>query len=253
MLEGLLVHTGARTEFEPYTDPAQTGERVDLRDLLSFTIDPETAKDFDDAISVRGERRRLPRRGSTSRTSRRTSQAGIAARPRRGRARLHDVRARTGGVDAAAAARRTTVAACARTRTGCASPSRLPPSGEPLFYRSVIRSRARLTYAQAERREAEPDVAAALERTDRLTAAHPRQALRPWRAQDREPRGQLRVRRPRQRRACLEGVGADRPSAGRRADDRGERGRRAAALVPPARNALPRRTSGPIRRRSSCC
>src|SRR5439155_3345954 len=47
----------------------------------------------------------------------------------------------------------------------------LPPDGEPRFYRSVIRSRARLTYPQAERREAEPDVAAALELTDRLTAA----------------------------------------------------------------------------------
>ena len=29
--------------------------RVDLRDLLAFTIDPETAKDFDDAISVQEE------------------------------------------------------------------------------------------------------------------------------------------------------------------------------------------------------
>ena len=55
VLEGLLVHTGARTEFEPYSEPPQTGERVDLRELLSFTIDPETAKDFDDAISVEEE------------------------------------------------------------------------------------------------------------------------------------------------------------------------------------------------------
>src|SRR5262249_44856260 len=30
----------------------------------------------------------------------------------------------------------------------------LPPGGEPLFYRSVIRSDARLTYGEAERREA---------------------------------------------------------------------------------------------------
>ena len=47
----------------------------------------------------------------------------------------------------------------------------LPPSGEPSFYRSIIRSRARLTYGQAERRDAEPDVVRALELTDRLTAA----------------------------------------------------------------------------------
>jgi ribonuclease R len=46
----------------------------------------------------------------------------------------------------------------------------LPPDGEPLFYRSVIRSRARLTYGQAERREAEPDVVAALGLADELAA-----------------------------------------------------------------------------------
>src|SRR5205085_5836526 len=47
----------------------------------------------------------------------------------------------------------------------------LPPAGEPLSYRSVIRSRARLTYGQAERREAEPEVAAALELAEELTSA----------------------------------------------------------------------------------
>src|SRR5204862_5452098 len=46
----------------------------------------------------------------------------------------------------------------------------LPPAGEPLFYRSVICSRARLTYGEAERREAEPDVAAALGLAEELTA-----------------------------------------------------------------------------------
>ena len=46
----------------------------------------------------------------------------------------------------------------------------MPPNGEPKFYRSIIRSRARLTYAEAERRDAEPEVVAALEVTDRLTA-----------------------------------------------------------------------------------
>ena len=56
VLEGLLVHAGARTEFEPYSEPAQdSSDRVDLRDLLTFTIDPATAKDFDDALSVQEE------------------------------------------------------------------------------------------------------------------------------------------------------------------------------------------------------
>jgi ribonuclease R len=53
VLEGLLVERGARVEFEPYDPPAISLEgRVDLRDQLAYTIDPETAKDFDDAISV---------------------------------------------------------------------------------------------------------------------------------------------------------------------------------------------------------
>ena len=59
----------------------------------------------------------------------------------------------------------------------------LPPSGEPRFYRSVIRSDARLTYAQAERREAEPG---------RRRGAR---ANRP--AHRRDPRAPLRARRAR--------------------------------------------------------
>src|SRR5438552_10174985 len=55
-LEGLLVERGVESPTEPYTPPEPTLEgRVDLRDLLAFTIDPETAKDFDDALSVRRE------------------------------------------------------------------------------------------------------------------------------------------------------------------------------------------------------
>ena len=65
VLEGLLFHTGLRgiPEREPGAaaeaaelpaDPGPPGvERVDLRGLLAFTIDPDDARDFDDAISVR--------------------------------------------------------------------------------------------------------------------------------------------------------------------------------------------------------
>ena len=56
VLEALLVEKGARVEFEPYEPPAlDTGDRVDLRDLLTYTVDPETAEDFDDALSFRRE------------------------------------------------------------------------------------------------------------------------------------------------------------------------------------------------------
>jgi len=56
VLEGLLEHEGLRGPFESYSPPAATTEgRVDLRDLVAFTIDPETAKDFDDAVSARRE------------------------------------------------------------------------------------------------------------------------------------------------------------------------------------------------------
>jgi ribonuclease R len=57
VLEALLVETGARVDFGPYSPPPVTLDgRVDLRELPTFTIDPETAKDFDDALSIDEER-----------------------------------------------------------------------------------------------------------------------------------------------------------------------------------------------------
>jgi ribonuclease R len=57
VLEGLLWHEGVRRDHAPL--PPEPGspepERVDLRDLFAFTIDPDEAKDFDDALSVRRE------------------------------------------------------------------------------------------------------------------------------------------------------------------------------------------------------
>jgi ribonuclease R len=44
----------------------------------------------------------------------------------------------------------------------------IPPAGEPAFYRSVIRSDARLTYGQAQRREAEPHILEQLGLNDAL-------------------------------------------------------------------------------------
>jgi ribonuclease R len=168
VLEGLLVHTGARSDFESYTTAEPTLEgRVDLRELTTFTIDPETAKDFDDALSVE------------------KGEGGLHAW-----VHIADVSAFVPAgspLDRGAAARAFTTYV-----PGRAAPMlppeladdrcslrpyedrltvtvEFPPSGEPRIYRSVIRSDARLTYGQAERREANPAISAALDRTDRLT------------------------------------------------------------------------------------
>ena len=169
VMEGLLVHTGARTEFEPYNPPQLSLEdRVDLRVLTTFTIDPETAKDFDDAISVKAE------------------NGGV-------RAWVHiaDVSAFVPAgspLDHGAASRAFTTYVPGRAapmlRPELADDLcslrphadrftvtvEFPPEGEPRIYRSVIRSDARLTYGEAERREAEPKIVDALELTDLLTA-----------------------------------------------------------------------------------
>ena len=170
VLEALLVERGARTDFEKLELPAETLEgRVDLRDLPTMTIDPDGAKDFDDALSFRRER------------------DGI-------RAWVHIadvswfVRAGT-ALDEGAADR-----AFSTYVPGLVAPMlppwladdacslrplqdrlcvtvEMPPAGEPLFYRSVINSNARLTYGEAERREATPQVTEQLELADEVATA----------------------------------------------------------------------------------
>lgn len=58
VLEGLLWHEGARREHAPVPPPppAEEPDRVDLRGLFACTIDPAEAKDFDDALSLQRER-----------------------------------------------------------------------------------------------------------------------------------------------------------------------------------------------------
>ena len=186
VLEALLIEKGARVAYESHDAPALiAGDRVDLRDLLTFTIDPETAKDFDDALSFRRE------------------GDGI-------RAWVHiaDVSYFVGAgtpLDHGAARR-----AFSTYVPGAVAPMlpheladdlcslrplqdrlcvtvEMPPSGEPQFYRSVIRSDARLTYGQAEAREAPPAVVEALKLNDALA--------RDWRAK-RFERGALQVQTP---------------------------------------------------------
>ncbi|HEY0415515.1 MAG TPA: ribonuclease R family protein [Gaiellaceae bacterium] len=167
VLEALLVERGARQPFEPHEPPAADVEgRVDLRGLLTYTIDPDTAKDFDDALSFRRE------------------DDGI-------RAWVHiaDVSWFVGAgtpLDRGAAQRAFSTYVPGRVapmlppdladdlcslrpyQDRLCVTVEIPPTGEPVFYRSVIRSDARLTYGQAQRREAPPEILEALALNDEL-------------------------------------------------------------------------------------
>jgi ribonuclease R len=168
VLEGLLVHTEARTGFEPYDPPEPSLEgRVDLRGLTTFTIDPETAKDFDDALSVEEEDGGLRAWVHIADVS---AFVPAGSPLDRGAAR----RAFTTYVPGRAAPMLPPELADDRCslrpyEDRLTVTVEFPPEGEPQIYRSVIRSDARLTYGQAERREVAPPIAAALDRTDRLT------------------------------------------------------------------------------------
>jgi ribonuclease R len=188
VLEALLVESGARQSFEPHDVPAPPNDgRVDLRDELAFTIDPETAKDFDDALTLT---------------------------PDRAYVHIADVSYFVGAgtpLDRGAAER-----SFSTYVPGLVAPM-LPPDlsedlcslrphqdrlcvtvelplegGEPRFYRSVIRSRARLSYGQAERilsgrERADAELTDALRRAELVTSA-----LR----ERRFGRGALRVESP---------------------------------------------------------
>jgi ribonuclease R len=177
VLEALLEQEGLVEEYEPHDPPAATLDgRVDLREQLAFTIDPETAKDFDDAISVRREGDGL-------------------------RAWVHiaDVShfVPAGSALDLGAARRS-FSAYVPGRVAPMLPPRLSDDlcslrpnedrlcvtveipfdaglepGQGSFYRSVIRSRERLTYGRAERimageERASEEIAEALQLSERL-------------------------------------------------------------------------------------
>jgi ribonuclease R len=169
VMEGLLVHSGARVEFEPYQAPEpQLEGRVDLRELIAFTIDPETAKDFDDAISISEEAGGLRAWVHIADVSAFVFAGSALDRGAAERAFTTYV---PGGAAPMLPPELADDSCSLRPHEERLTVTvEFPPHGEPLIYRSVIRSDARLTYGQAERREAEPPVAAALELTDRLTA-----------------------------------------------------------------------------------
>jgi ribonuclease R len=170
VLEALLVERGARQPFEPHDPPsADPSNRVDLRDLLTYTIDPDTAKDFDDALSFRREENGIRAWVHIADVS---WFVGAGTPLDRGAARRAFSTYVPGKVapmlphelaDDVCSLRPHEDRLCVTVE--------IPPEGLPEFYRSVIRSDARLTYGQAQRREAPPEILAALELNDELASA----------------------------------------------------------------------------------
>jgi len=167
VLEALLVEQGARVEFEPYDPPEPSFEgRVDLRDLTTYTVDPDTAKDFDDALSFRREAGGIrawvhiadvswfvpagaPLDHGAAERAFSTYVPGLVAPML-----PHEL------ADDLCSLRPAQDRFCVTVE--------IPPTGEPQFYRSVIRSDARLSYHQAETRDAPPAVLEALALNDEL-------------------------------------------------------------------------------------
>src|SRR4051794_11131275 len=157
VLEALLVEEGARTDFEPYELPPLSVEgRVDLRDLTAITIDPDTAKDFDDALSFRRE-------GDGIRAWVHIADVSWfvpAGSPLDRGAAARALSTYVPGLVAPMLPHELADDACSLRphQDRLCVTVEIPPLGEPLFYRSVIRSDERLSYGQAQRREASPPI-----------------------------------------------------------------------------------------------
>jgi ribonuclease R len=155
VLEGLLWHEGVRRPHPPLPPLPSDNEpdRVDLRGLYAFTIDPEEAKDFDDALSFRRED------GGVRAW---VHIADVSAYVPAGSPLDHDAAERALSVyvpgqvepmlphelsDDLCSLRPHQDRRCVTVELPFASG--LEP-GEPSFYRSLIRSRERLTYGHAQ-------------------------------------------------------------------------------------------------------
>jgi ribonuclease R len=162
VLEALLAEHGVGADFEPFdvAEPRTEG-RVDLRGLTTITIDPETAKDFDDALSFRREPEGIRAFVHIADVSFFVSAGSALDHGAAERALSTYVP----GLVAPMLPPELADDACS-LRPGldrlCVTVE-MPPASPPLFYRSIINSTARLTYAQAERREGPPLVVEQLE------------------------------------------------------------------------------------------
>ena len=179
VLEGLLAQQGALGPFEPHLLPEPTLEgRVDLRELTSFTIDPETAKDFDDAISVRQEGDGLRAWVHIADVSHFVPAGSPLDRGAAERALSTYVPGRVAPMlppelaDDACSLRPGVDRLCVTVEIPFDVELR---AGEPTFYRSVIRSSQRFTYGQVERilagqERVDEELEQALRLAERLTA-----------------------------------------------------------------------------------
>jgi ribonuclease R len=150
VLEALLVEHGLREGFEPHEVPeASLAGRADLRELTTFTVDPDTAKDFDDAISVRRE-------GDGARVWVHIADVSYfvpAGTPLDRGAWKRGNSVYVPGLVAPMLPHELADDACSlrpHVDRLCVTVE-IAPGGETSFYRSVIRSRERFTYGQVQR------------------------------------------------------------------------------------------------------
>ena len=155
VLDGLLWHEGVRRPHAPVPPPPEEleADRTDLRDLFAFTIDPDEAKDFDDALSFRRE-------GDGIRAW--VHIADVSAYVPAGSPLDRDAAERAfssyvpGRVEPMLPEQLSAGLCSLRPNEDrrCVTVEVLFDAdlnaGEPLFYRSVIRSRERLTYTHAQ-------------------------------------------------------------------------------------------------------
>jgi ribonuclease R len=181
VLEGLLWHEGVRRRHPPLPPlpPEDEPDRVDLRELFAFTIDPDEAKDFDDALSLRRE-------GDGVRAWVHIADVSAyvpAGAPLDGDAAERGFSVYVPGRVEPMLPEELSAGLCSLrpyedrrcvTVEISFGPDAVP--GEPTFYRSLIRSRARLTYGQAQailagRERAEDELEASLRLARDLTEA----------------------------------------------------------------------------------
>ena len=191
VIEGLLVEKGelgAKEKIEP-VHPPRSG-RIDLRELTTFTIDPDTAKDFDDALSLQREGDGIRVWVHIADVSAYVRAGTLLDRGASGRANSVYVPGRVAPMlphelaDNLCSLRPNEDRLCVTVEVPFDGNLKI---GEPKFYRSIIHSNARLSYGQAERivegkeKAPSPEVAEGLALCDRLTAE-----LRTRRAASRE-------------------------------------------------------------------